>query len=161
MHHGCRDTGCCSISQHSTSLNIKMSAVPARSMTSRKVWLAGLLALLIIAPCRTSGGQQRPLTESDLLRLLSGGVYCGRVAMLVRERGISFSPTKRDVNLLQKAGANEELERAVIAAREVSPVTDKNAADAKPLIIWHRVNGHLHWHCVAHCSKYRGYHTKP
>jgi hypothetical protein len=87
----------------------------------RKILLAGLLAFLVIAPARTSMGQKRPLTESDLLKLLAGGVYCGRVAMLVRERGIAFSPTMDDLRLLQHAGADEKLERAVLAARRLLP----------------------------------------
>jgi hypothetical protein len=33
--------------------------------------------------------------------------------------------------------------------------TEKLAADAKPSIIWHQVDGRWHWHCVAHCSKFR------
>jgi hypothetical protein len=40
-------------------------------------------------------------------RSLAGGVYSDRVATLARERGIAFSPTKRDLELLQHAGADE------------------------------------------------------
>jgi hypothetical protein len=130
-------------------------------MMSRKGFVAGLFALLIIAPWPTTAGQKAPLTESDLLKLLAGGVYCDRVAMLVRERGIAFSPTKRDVELLQDAGANEELRRAVVTAQEAQPVAVKEPTDPKPSIIWHRVHGSWHWHCVAHCSKYRSYHAEP
>jgi hypothetical protein len=31
----------------------------------------------------------------------------------------------------------------------------KLAADAKPSIIWHLVDGRWHWHCVAHCETFR------
>jgi hypothetical protein len=37
----------------------------------------------------------------------------------------------------------------------------KLAADAKPSIIWHQVNGRWHWHCVAHCEKFRSHHESP
>jgi hypothetical protein len=35
------------------------------------------------------------------------------------------------------------------------------AADAKPLIIWHMVDGRWHWHCVAHCAAFRSRDASP
>ena len=35
------------------------------------------------------------------------------------------------------------------------------ATEAKPSIIWHQVDGRWHWHCVAHCSKFRSRHQSP
>jgi len=35
--------------------------------------------------------------------------------------------------------------------------TGRLAADVKPSIIWHQVDGRWHWHCVAHCSKFRSH----
>jgi hypothetical protein len=130
-------------------------------MKNPRVWVAGLLALLIVAPWRTSAGQKQPLTESDLVRLLAGGVYCGRVAMLVRERGIAFSPTKRQLELLKQAGADEELRRAIAAQGTTPGRYTLEPVEARPLIIWHRVDGRWRWHCVAHCSRYRGHHAGP
>jgi len=40
-------------------------------------------------------------------------------------------------------------------------VTATVPADQKPSIIWHRVDGRWHWHCVAHCSKYRRHYEEP
>jgi hypothetical protein len=130
---------------------------------SRKLSIATLLVCLIIVPAPTGAGPRaRSLTENDLLRLLAGGVYSGRVAMLVRERGIAFSPTKRDLELLQHAGADEELQGAIVAARRTKPGRDTlEPAEAKPVIIWHRVDGRWRWHCVAHCSNYRTHHAEP
>jgi hypothetical protein len=59
---------------------------------------------------------RKPLSESDLLKLLAGGVYSGRVATLVRKRGINFKPTKHYLELLRRAGGDNELERAIAAA---------------------------------------------
>ena len=139
-----------------------VGAVRTRSTTSLRVSLAGLLAFLLVAPGPTRAGQNgRPLTESDLLTLLAGGVYSDRVATLVRERGIAFSPTKRDLELLQHAGADKELQSAVLAAPESLHVTTKEPTDAKPVIRWHQVDGHWHWHCVANCAKYRHHPAEP
>jgi hypothetical protein len=38
-----------------------------------------------------------------------------------------------------------------------SPPAVKSAADPNPSIIWHQVDGRWHWHCVAHCSKFRSH----
>lgn len=132
-------------------------------MIAPRVWKAGLLALLIIARGRTQAGQKgRPLTEDDLVRLLAGGVYSQRVATLVLERGLAFSPTKRDLELLQNAGADRELQRTVLVAGENKPGRGQSeTAQSQPLIIWHRVDGHWRWHCEAHCSKYRTHHAEP
>jgi hypothetical protein len=139
-----------------------VSAVLRSRRMSSKVWVAGILAFLVASGRIGAGQTGRPLTENDLLRLLAGGVYCGRVSMLVRERGIAFSPTQRDLELLQHAGADEELRRAVLTAQQNNPSGDTSEpADAKPTIMWHRVGGRWHWHCVAHCSKYRSHPTEP
>jgi chemotaxis protein MotB len=44
-----------------------------------------------------------------------------------------------------------------------SPVSSQSrpATDAKPSIIWHQVDGRWHWHCAAHCSKFRSRHESP
>lgn len=66
--------------------------------------------------------ERRPLSEHDLLELLAGGVYNARIAQLVRDRGISFVPSARDLDLLQRAGANLRLLNAVkLAAPELAP----------------------------------------
>lgn len=66
----------------------------------------------------------KPLSESDLLNLLAGGVYSSHVATLVREHGINFKPTNRDLELLRRAGADHQLERALAAAHvDTSQIT--------------------------------------
>lgn len=59
----------------------------------------------------------KPLSENAIMKLLAGGVYSGRIATLVRERGINFKPTKRYLESLRRAGADQELESAIAAAR--------------------------------------------
>jgi hypothetical protein len=63
----------------------------------------------------------KPLSESDIPKLLAGVVYSGRVATLVRERGIDFKPTKTHLESLRRAGADKDLERTVAAASVDTP----------------------------------------
>ena len=85
------------------------------------VALAMALGVLTFQPAAASAVQNRPLTETDLLNLLKGGVYSGRIATLVRERGIAFAPTSHDLDLLEEAGADSELRHAVLTARRTLP----------------------------------------
>jgi hypothetical protein len=89
----------------SRSLDLSPAAAQRIRLSDRGV------ARVKITPVR------KPLNESDILKLLAGGVYSGRVATLVRERGINFKPTKRYLESLRRAGADKDLERAMAAAR--------------------------------------------
>jgi hypothetical protein len=40
-------------------------------------------------------------------------------------------------------------------------LTGHSPTSANPSIIWHQVNGRWHWHCVAHCSKFRAHGEEP
>jgi hypothetical protein len=42
-----------------------------------------------------------------------------------------------------------------------STATEKLAPKARPSIVWHWVDGHKRWHCVAHCSVFRKHHGSP
>src|SRR5215469_13478599 len=74
-----------------------------------------LLALLTVLSSAIASAK-KPLREDQLLALLSRGVRTGRVAMLVRERGITFVPTAGYLDKLRQAGADKELLEAVAAA---------------------------------------------
>ncbi|HJU29090.1 MAG TPA: DUF1329 domain-containing protein [Candidatus Binataceae bacterium] len=86
-----------------------------------------VLSMLALQSFPAAATARKPLTENDLLRLLKGGVYSGRIVTLVRERGIAFSPTRRNLDLLEQAGANDDVRRAVLAARRLLASADANA----------------------------------
>jgi hypothetical protein len=76
--------------------------------------------LLTIFPIFTTAAQQKALSGNDLLGLLKGGVYSGRIVMLVQERGIAFLPTPAYLESLRLAGADENLVNAVTTARRMT-----------------------------------------
>ena len=61
----------------------------------------------------------RPLSQNDLRRLITGGVYTTRIAALVEERGISFRPSPARLNQLRSAGADERLCHIIANARQI------------------------------------------
>jgi hypothetical protein len=68
------------------------------------------ICLLIFSQLGTLSAQQgKPLTESEVLALLEGGVSSGRVASLVEERSIDFEVTPQVETKLRGAGATNEL----------------------------------------------------
>ena len=74
----------------------------------------------------SSAATGKTLSETDLLKLLTGGVYSDRIVSLLHERGINFIPTPHDLSLLQRAGADEGVLNAVVAARRVVPELMQN-----------------------------------
>src|SRR5215472_11968777 len=79
-----------------------------------------LLALLTGWSMGIQAAQKKALSEHDLLQLLGGGVYNARIVQLVRDRGITFVPSARDLASLRQAGADLALLNAVESARHVT-----------------------------------------
>ena len=63
------------------------------------------------------------LSKEEIVSLLHGEVPSARVAELVRERGIKFSPTDADLNQIRAEGGTDELIQAIqqAAAHPIVP----------------------------------------
>src|SRR5271157_5712022 len=77
----------------------------------------GVLFLNCVCMAQTVSTKGLSLDKVQVLALLSGDVSNSRVASLVVERGITFEPNERYVQLLQKVGADE----GVVTAVRVTP----------------------------------------
>jgi hypothetical protein len=55
----------------------------------------------------------RALSKPQIIALLQGGVLSGRIAAIIKERSIKFTPTPDDLNDLRAAGADDELIEAI------------------------------------------------
>jgi hypothetical protein len=53
------------------------------------------------------------LGKADILGLLNGGVSSSRLADLVKDRGIKFTPTAEDLDQIRTAGGSDELVQAL------------------------------------------------
>jgi hypothetical protein len=62
---------------------------------------------------KTAPVNPRALGKEEIISLLQGGVPVLRVAELVRDRGIKFTPTPGDLNDLRAAGGSEDLIQAI------------------------------------------------
>jgi hypothetical protein len=90
------------------------------------------LALLTGWSMSLQAAQKKALSEHDLLQLLAGGVYNGRIVQLVRDRGITFVPTAADRILLRRAGADLALLNELESARHITAQSPETVG--KPLI---------------------------
>jgi tetratricopeptide (TPR) repeat protein len=90
-------------------------------------WLAFLLVLgpLVAASAQDLRSAQRkpesPLSQWQVEGLVRGGVYSGRIALLVVQRGIDFKPDQSYLQALRKEGAQEVLIQALLAAAPGPP----------------------------------------
>jgi len=55
----------------------------------------------------------RALSKPQIIALLQGGVLCPRIANLIKERGIKFTPSADDLADLRAAGSDDELIAAI------------------------------------------------
>jgi hypothetical protein len=85
-------------------------------MARKYNWIIFMVLLASWSVAALAAGN-KALSEHDLLELLAGGVYDGRIAELVQERGITFVPTADELDSLRRAGADFTLLNAVESAR--------------------------------------------
>lgn len=100
-----------------------------RTWLEDRVWNAAgrhlVTALILIAVTAAAvpiaqAGQDKtggPLDARQIEGLVEGGVYSGRIAHLVAERGIDFKPGPAFLRTLREDGAQEVLIQALLAAR--------------------------------------------
>ncbi len=84
---------------------------------------------------------QELLDKVQLLALLAGGVESERVARSVEQRGIDFEPTEGYLQTLRAAGADEDLLKAVRAAKQVKAPGAEPTTRTKEAVIEHLGRG--------------------
>lgn len=93
--------------------------------------LAVALVFFVVAVPFTEGTQdaRTPLSKSEVVELLKGGVPSGRVTDIVRERGISFELTGEAEEELRRAGATDPL---LTTLRELAPRPTRTVIETSP-----------------------------
>ncbi len=80
-----------------------------------------LLLLAGLAPAGVGQEAAHPLTKSQIVDLLLADVPARRVSILAAQRGIDFEPTDADDEVLRRAGADEDLLKALRKAKRIFP----------------------------------------
>jgi tetratricopeptide (TPR) repeat protein len=81
------------------------------------VTLGVLLSVASSALVLSAAQKQDSLTQRQIEGLLRGGVYSSRIAALVQQRGIDFTPSRAVLSALREDGAQAVLIRALLAAK--------------------------------------------
>jgi tetratricopeptide (TPR) repeat protein len=101
-----------------------------------KVVLLVMIAVLSVGAQITGVAPQKPLSRAQIIALLAGDVPSSRVAMLVQERGIDFTPNDAFLGQIQKGGGEDDLVTAlksahVTKAANTTPPSAARASQAK------------------------------
>jgi hypothetical protein len=90
----------------------------------KKSLIAVFLILMPLCPMFGQGQQSstKPLSKSEVLSLLSGGVESDRVVTLVKQRGIDFVADESYLSQVRKSGGDDELVAALRNATKVETI---------------------------------------
>jgi tetratricopeptide (TPR) repeat protein len=80
---------------------------------------------------RPAEGAKKPLSQFQVLSLLSSYVSSARIAQLVSERGIDFDPTDDYLEVVQKNGGKDDLLTAIRQAKVIKAPTADPAVSAR------------------------------
>jgi Flp pilus assembly protein TadD len=82
------------------------------------------IQLLLLVGMALAGVAQQavhPLSKSQIVDLLVGGVPARRVSILATQRGIDFEPSDEDLETLRRAGADDDVLNSVRKAKRIFP----------------------------------------
>ena len=94
---------------------------------------------------REAAGRKRGMSESEITKLLEGGVPDSRLINLVEERGVSFTVTSALASRLKARGATPELIAALRKAGETRPISAPPSKAAAPSVAAGRRYTHDRW----------------
>lgn len=109
-----------------------MQSVPARALRFLSFRLMVAVALCALSALQVASAQdsRKPLTEKEVINLLTSDVPPARVEGLARQFGISFQITSSTEQALRDAGATDHL---IETLRQLAPRAARPGAPANPL----------------------------
>jgi hypothetical protein len=97
----------------SDPLPLQVGSNRIRIVASNSAHVDTTLDLTVHYKPKTAPVNPRALDRQDIIGLLQGGVLPARVADLVKERGIKFSPSADDLSAIRAAGGTDDLIEAI------------------------------------------------
>jgi hypothetical protein len=97
----------------SDPITLQLGVNTIRIVASNSARLEGRLTLSVNYKPKSPETNLRGLDKSEIVNLLKGGVPAARVADLIRQRGIKFSPSDADMSEIRAAGGTQELIQAI------------------------------------------------
>ncbi|HXW15190.1 MAG TPA: hypothetical protein VEN79_11830, partial [Terriglobia bacterium] len=97
----------------SDPLSLQAGSNPIQIIASNSAQVETRLTLTVHYKPKTAPVNPRALGLADIIALLQGGVSPARIADLVKDRSIKFSPSEDDLNAIRAAGGTDELIQAI------------------------------------------------
>jgi hypothetical protein len=97
----------------SDPLTLKDGTNPIRVVASNSAHIQSTVDLTVSYKPKAAPVNPKALDLSEIVGLLQGGVPPERIAGLVKERGVKFSPSPDDVNAIRAAGGTDDLIQAI------------------------------------------------
>ncbi len=97
----------------SDPLTLQLGTNTIRIVATNSAHLEGKVVLTINYRPKSPAANTKGLEKSEIVSLLQGGVPPARVADLIRQRGLRFSPTANDLNEIRIAGGTDDLIQAI------------------------------------------------
>ena len=97
----------------SDSLNLKVGTNPIRIVASNSAHIQETLDLTVSYKPKAAPVNPRALDLTEIVGLLQGGVPPQRIADLIKQRGVKFSPSSDDVTAIRNAGGTDDLIQAI------------------------------------------------
>lgn len=97
----------------SDPLSLKVGTNPIRIVASNSAHIQETLDLTVSYKPKAAPVNPRALDLTEIVGLLQGGVPPERIAGLIKERGVKFSPTADDVTAIRNAGGTDDLIQAI------------------------------------------------
>jgi hypothetical protein len=97
----------------SDPLPLQPGANPILIIASNSAHAEAKIAFAVHYTPKAAPVNPKALDKPDIISLLVGAVAPSRVAGIVKERGIKFTPTADDLNEIRAAGGTDELIQAI------------------------------------------------
>jgi len=92
-------------------------ATDAAHVQAKTTFVARYTPTVILSSQTTNHPNGKGLTKAEIVGLLQGGVASSRVAQIVAERGINFTPTDGDFSDIRAAGGGDDLVNALAKSK--------------------------------------------
>jgi hypothetical protein len=100
---------------------LQPGANPIQITASNSAHVEAKVAFTVNYTPKAAPVNPRALDKAAIISLLTGGVPAPRVAEIVKERSVKFTPTAGDLNDIRTAGGGDDLIQAIQQAAPPAP----------------------------------------
>lgn len=97
----------------SDPMPLQPGANPVQVVASNSAHVQATMAFTVHYTPKIAPVNPQALDKAEIISLLEGSVPAARVAEIIKQRGVKFTPTADDLNEIRAAGGSDEVIRAI------------------------------------------------